>query len=77
MADKIRPLYKSTITIWSTFDAGTVELSQLAREAEEGMAYASHFRPTYVADPSQDPDFTTGAAEFFDDGFLEPDEDPS
>lgn len=58
-------LYKSTIIIWSPFDASKVELSDLAREAESGSAICTHFVPVEVHDPAADPTFPEEAAEFF------------
>jgi hypothetical protein len=65
-------LYKSTVIIWSEFDPNTVELSDLAQEAETGVAYCSSQMTVLVDDPKTDPEFG-GGADFFD--FLEPDED--
>lgn len=60
-----RKLYKSVIVIWSEYDPSSVELSHLAREAENGDAYCSGFRSSLVKKADQDPDFVEGMHEFF------------
>lgn len=63
-------LFKTTVVIWSEFDpmANEVELSDLARQAEEGAAYASS--QTTVAVPeaalAHDRDATDGMFAFFE-----------
>lgn len=60
-----RPLYKTTIVIWSEYDPTGLELSELAEEAEEGGNYCSRFDSKYVQDPGADPDWD--GTEFFDE----------
>jgi hypothetical protein len=46
-----RPLFKTTIVIWSEGDGTQVELSHLAREAEIGDAYCSRCGSELITDP--------------------------
>lgn len=63
----MRPLYKSVIIIWSEFEPTlSYELSDLAREAEQGNAYCSMQSARHVEDPESDETFTDGAASFFE-----------
>jgi hypothetical protein len=57
-------LYKATITIYSDFDPLKVELSALAREAENGAAICT----TYTAVPVTPDALPEEAAEFFREG---------
>ncbi len=59
----MRPLYKTTIVIWSEAGGDAVELSTLAREAETGDAYCSRSQSVRVEDPAKDPDWD--GTEFF------------
>jgi hypothetical protein len=59
----MRPLWKSTIVIWSEYDGTQVELSTLAREAEVGDAYCSRSSSALITDPAVDPDWDD--TEFF------------
>lgn len=52
-----KPLYKTTIVIWSEYDGTERELSDLAWQAEQGDAYCSRYRSTLVENPNSDPDF--------------------
>ena len=61
----MRPLFKTTIVIWSDFDPVSAELSELAREAEVGEAYCSRSARVFVQDPVNDPDWD--GTEFFGD----------
>jgi hypothetical protein len=61
-----KPLYKTTVVIWSEFDGTTIELSELARDAEVGESYCAFSRSELVEDPESDP-FWDGT-DFFDDG---------
>jgi len=61
-----KPLYKTTIVIWSGFDPADVEIDDLAREAIEGDAYCSSCRRELVDDPEAD-DAWDGT-EFFEVG---------
>ena len=67
-----QPLYKSTIVIWSDFDPTTVELTDLAWEADRGSALLTGFEPVTVTVPSLDPDYVEQIDEFFS---LDEDED--
>lgn len=58
--------WKSTIVIWSDFDPYQVELSRLAREAEEGDAICTLFGATFIEEPLSDLQFE-GAEEFWID----------
>jgi hypothetical protein len=55
-------MFRSTITIYSEFDPGSVELSALAREAEEGSAICTGFAFKTVARDAM----PEQAIEFFD-----------
>ena len=62
----MKPLYKTTIIIWSEDDpTNRYELSELAREAEFGEAYCSHLAAERIADPEKDPHWD--GTDFFDD----------
>ena len=50
----MKPLYKTTIVIWSEYDGSEVELEDLARAATEGDAYCSDYYTEYVKDPTKD-----------------------
>lgn len=51
-----KPLYKTTIVIWSDYNPDQkMELSTLAREAECGDAYCSHMKTKKVKAPEKDP----------------------
>ena len=54
--------YKATITIYSDFDPARVELSDLAREAEEGAAICTSQQVEAVAHDA----LPEEAAEFFE-----------
>ena len=58
-----KPLYKTSIVIWSEFDPTQLELSQLAREAESGAAYCANLETKKLKKPTQDPDWD--GTEFF------------
>jgi len=60
-----RKLYKTMITIWSEFDGASVELSDLSREAESGVAFCSRQVSILIEDPGADPDWEE--TDFFDD----------
>ncbi len=62
----MRPLFKTTIVIWSESDpTDKMELSELSREAESGSAYCSHMRSERIQDPSKDGHWD--GTEFFND----------
>lgn len=61
----MRPLYKTTIVIWSETDpTGVLELEELAMEATNGESYCSSLSSDRVEDPSLDPHWD--GTEFFD-----------
>lgn len=62
----MKPLYKTTIVIWSEYNGTNVELSTLASQVENGDAYCSVYRSSLIENPSNDPDWDN--CEFFDDG---------
>ena len=62
----MRPLFKTTITIWSEYPGDQVELTALFREAEEGDAYCSQQESIRVSDPALDPAWD--GTEFFELG---------
>lgn len=64
-------MYKTTITIYSEYPGGRVELSDLAREAEQGDAYCA----TQVTEEVPASELPPGAAEFFAAVEGEPDQD--
>lgn len=51
----MRPLYKTTIVIWSDSDVTSCEIASLAHEAETGDAYCSHRETVLVPEPEKDP----------------------
>lgn len=53
-------LFKTTAVIWSDYDPRTVELSDLARDAESGDSFCSGTAVVEVEDPANDPDFDGG-----------------
>jgi len=60
----MKPLYKTTIVIWSKFDPSHVGMENLAYEASEGQAYCSLRDTLVVDDPKADKDWD--GTEFFD-----------
>jgi hypothetical protein len=71
----LKPLYKSTIIIWSEYDPSALdfELSELAHEAETGDAYCSSMTCSRVAEPEKHPAWD--GTEFFDEEDDEDDDD--
>lgn len=61
MADDVRqgaigkPLFRTTIVIWSERATTDMELSDLARDAESGASYCSVMRGEWIAEPEGDP----------------------
>jgi hypothetical protein len=51
----VKPLYKSTIIIWTEYDPNGLELTELASQAESGDAYCSSMNSALVAKPEKDP----------------------
>lgn len=62
----MKPLYKSTIVIWSEFEPTQLELEDLAYQATSGEAYCSKMEADLVEDPASDPDWD--GTEFFGTG---------
>lgn len=63
--DKMRPLYKTTIVIWTDWDPSDFEVDDLANQAVDGPAYCSKQETTKIEDPDSDPEFVCG--KFFDE----------
>jgi hypothetical protein len=59
-----KPLYRTTIVIWSEFDPTQVELEDLAREATSAKAHCSAQESVLVPEPDREPAFACG--DFFD-----------
>lgn len=53
----VKPLYKTTVEIWSSQDPREMELSDLAREAEIGDALVGKMGFELIEHPESDPDF--------------------
>jgi len=53
----MRPLYKTTIVIWSDFNPERTEIHALAHEAVSGDCYCSTRHDELVPDPSLDPEW--------------------
>jgi hypothetical protein len=55
----MKPLYKTTIIIWSEFNPYTrnVDMQDLVYEAQEGDAYCSDQRTILVQVPERDPEW--------------------
>lgn len=70
----MRPLYKTTIVIWTDSDPAGCEIAYLACEAENGDAYCSLRETVLVPEPEKDPAWDS--TEFFgcedDAGNFEP-----
>lgn len=64
----VKPLYKTTIIIWSEYNPEDVELDDIASDATNGESYCTTCTHELVPDPEFDPDWDN--TEFFD----EPDE---
>lgn len=47
------PLFKTTLVIWSDFDASKVELERLAQEATSGKAYCSVSKTKKIKKPQK------------------------
>lgn len=63
-------LYKTTIVIWTDFQPTGFELSDLAREAEQGDAYCSKREMEAIEEPQRDPDWD--GTEFFNAMEVQP-----
>ena len=62
----MKPLWKTTIVIWSQYYAGDVELEDIAHDAASQDAYCSKQTSVRVEDPQGDPDWD--GTEFFEEG---------
>lgn len=60
-----KPLYKTTIVIWSEYDASALELEDLARDATSGESYCSSSRTELISRPEKNPDWD--GTEFFNE----------
>jgi hypothetical protein len=67
-----KPLYRTTIVIWSDEPTTKLELIDLAREATEGNAYCSVYTGEWIGEPENDPAWD--GTEFFMDAKGEADE---
>jgi len=65
----MRALHKTTIVIWSEYNATETELEDLARDATSGDSYCAQYKCERVEDPEKDP--TWDGTEFFDERFKE------
>jgi hypothetical protein len=59
-----RPLFKTTVVIWTDYDTRESELEDIARDATSGDAYCSKQTCGHVLEPDKDPDWD--GTEFFD-----------
>jgi hypothetical protein len=59
-----KPLFKTTIVIWSDRDPASHELEDIAREATQGEMYCSSQKTVQVDDPATD--VAWDGNEFFD-----------
>lgn len=59
-----KPLYKTTIVIWSDEDPTDMEIDMLARDAISGGSYCSKQQTEIIPDPKKDKDWD--GTEFFD-----------
>jgi Mn-dependent DtxR family transcriptional regulator len=51
----LKKLYRTTIVIWTKYDASDVELEDLARKAVQGEGYCSQQTTEAITDPVQFP----------------------
>jgi hypothetical protein len=51
----VKPLFKTTIVIWTEYDPSGLELTELASQAESGDGYCSSMTFALVAKPEKDP----------------------
>jgi hypothetical protein len=57
-----KPLFKTTVVIWSYEDPAGVELIDLAREVEQGASFCSSLATVQVEDPAVDLDMDEATA---------------
>ncbi len=62
----MKPLYKTTIVVWTDTHPGDADIKDLALEATSGNAYCSKQDTELVSSPEKDPDWD-GTEFFFDD----------
>ena len=60
----VKPLYKTTIIIWTEYDPNGLELTNLASQAERADGDCSRMTSGLVAKPEKDPAWDS--TEFFD-----------
>jgi len=67
--DMLKPLFKTTIVIWSEYDpdACGMSISTLTREADVGDAYCSKAETAAVLNPGDDEEWD--GTEFFHEGY--------
>ena len=58
-----KPLWKTTIVIWSDYDPCHLEIDELARDAMSGESYCSDSYTEVIAEPANDLDWDN--TEFF------------
>lgn len=63
---RVKPLWKTTIVVWTEHDPFALDINDLAREATNGDAYCSAQLCETIEDPEADPDWD--GTEFFDEG---------
>lgn len=51
----MKPLFKTTLVIWTEADPSEMEIVALAQEATDGTAYCSVDKREKVEDPAKDP----------------------
>ena len=51
----VKPLFKTTIVIWTEYDPSGLELTELASQAKSGDGYCSSMTSALVAKPERDP----------------------
>jgi hypothetical protein len=55
VSKEISGLYRTTVTVWTTYPAGGTGLTALARQATDGSAYCSAQQTVLVPCPEADP----------------------
>lgn len=61
-----KPLYRTTVTIWTDEDPSRWDFSQLAQEAQEGCGYPLDFDTEEIARPTDHPEWNKDMAHFFE-----------
>ena len=62
----MKPLWKTTIVIWSEFDASQVEIDYLARDASNGDSICTSSVTERIDDPPSHPGFAATGEFFYD-----------